>query len=45
MSVVKKSYRKEWIYRLETLKETIDKWVNDKNVNKCVATDKLFYDT
>ena len=43
--VVKKSKKKEWVQRLNCLKESINYWINPENkTDKTVETVQLFYD-
>ena len=43
--VVKKSKKKEWVQRMNCLKESINYWINPENkTNKMVETIQLFYD-
>jgi hypothetical protein len=45
ISVIKKSKKEEWIYRLNTLKEQINYWSNPINkISKTIEIIQLFYD-
>jgi hypothetical protein len=42
---VKKTYQKEWIHRLEKLKEKIDFWLKPENlINDLIQIENLFFD-
>jgi hypothetical protein len=43
--VVKKTHKKEWNNRLETLREQIHYWMQPENItNKTIETIQLYYD-
>ena len=43
--VVKKSKKKEWEFRLNSLKEQVQYWINPQNkTNKTIEIIQLFYD-